>query len=89
MFLGNDDGVLILVEGVGFFYPKNSPLSSGFDIIVKSFNIKHNFKKGNFNSLTIEFGRCGTNKIKKKRGRLIKLPEFELTNEDNEENFNE
>jgi hypothetical protein len=58
----------------------------------KNFNVKHKFKKGNFNSLTIEFGRCGTNKIKKKRGRLIKLPEFELfelTNEDNEENFNE
>ena len=55
----------------------------------KNFNVKHKFKKGNFNSLTIEFGRCGTNKIKKKRGRLIKLSEFELTNEDNEENFNE
>ncbi len=62
-----------------------SLLSNFDDIIVKSFNIKHKFKKGNFNSLTIEFGRCGTNQMKKKRGRVIKLSEFKFNLEDYEE----
>jgi hypothetical protein len=62
-----------------------SLLSNFDDTTVKSFNIKHKFKKGNFNSLTIEFGRCGTNQMKKKRGRVIKLSEIKFNLEDYEE----
>ena len=63
----------------------NSLLSNFDNKINKGFNVKHKFKKGNFNSLTIEFGRCGTNKMKKKWGRIIKLSEIKFNLEDYEE----
>ena len=63
----------------------NSLLSKFDDKNNKRFNVKHQYKRGNYKTLTIEFGRCGTNKMKKKWGRLIKLSEFKFNLEDFEE----